>query len=501
MAEEEAVTLVPGAIEEGPGHAEEGVNSTDALRAAAGDDTPAPLQRTSYEDEFAEERVADEVAKRHSQKEKGIQPEDAWDKVLYKEKANWTPVVGPAVLLIGGSKSNPGAFFPPEIQDEINTSNCNHAIHVMDGRLFVAWRSARYHFADPTAKMILASAPFDHTLPLDQALKSDWVTEKMFCIGADMREPYFYEMKDTLYFTYFKGGETSTKFQPQLPLRIKRLGLSQWSEAVEWNDGSFVASEAADKKTWACVPWQYNRKPGDPGLYLSTYASTGFGGVAKVKLIRSEDGETWTTAAGTCPFQQASYPPLNYKKGGIDEAGFAFTLEGEMWAVGRNEYGDESGFGSRVFRAPPEEPGNWEAMTEHSDPRAFMSPRCFRFANDIYMISRNDPTGVYDRKGCCSNKCMSHACKFWTVELAHTLRRHTTVLSRIDREDGEINILKTLPGCGDTAFPSFVRVSEKRILVANYSSPLDAGCDGYSWIRAQTSKKGTQVHLYYIDFE
>ena len=37
--------------------------------------------------------------------------------------------------------------------------------------------------------------------------------------------------------------------------------------------------------------------------------------------------------------------------GGITEVGFAFDLSGNLWGVGRNEDGDDSGWGSRIFYA------------------------------------------------------------------------------------------------------------------------------------------------------
>ena len=40
-----------------------------------------------------------------------------------------------------------------------------------------------------------------------------------------------------------------------------------------------------------------------------------------------------------------------YTLGGINEIGWHFDLFGNVWGVGRNENGDESGWGSRMFRS------------------------------------------------------------------------------------------------------------------------------------------------------
>ena len=66
------------------------------------------------------------------------------------------------------------------------------------------------------------------------------------------------------------------------------------------------------------------------------------------------------------------------------------------------------------------------------------------------------------------------------VENIHVdIYRHGTGLWRLD--DGVLTHLQDLPGCGDNAFPSIVRLSPHRYLVANYTSPL-ARCQDWSWV-------------------
>ena len=45
--------------------------------------------------------------------------------------------------------------------------------------------------------------------------------------------------------------------------------------------------------------------------------------------------------------------------GGISEIGWAFDLDGNIWGVGRNEDGDDSGWGSRIFSAPAKDLSDW----------------------------------------------------------------------------------------------------------------------------------------------
>merc|ERR1712217_462971 len=118
------------------------------------------------------------------------------------------------------------------------------------------------------------------------------------------------------------------------------------------------------------------------------------------------------------------------------------------------------------------------------------------------MLSRNDPDGPYWWRGKMGSSSPT-LCEFGPYHISRSFRRTETVLSRINRDGDEpcIDVLLKLPGCGDTAFPSIVRVDKTRFLVANYSSPLDAAHEQWSWIHGQFSYDGTQIHLYYLEFK
>jgi len=58
--------------------------------------------------------------------------------------------------------------------------------------------------------------------------------------------------------------------------------------------------------------------------------------------------------------------------------------------------------------------------------------------------------------------------------------------------------LMDMPGDGDTAFPSIIRIGPHKYLVANYSSPLNH--PDWSWIEGQTSSEGTQIYFIEIEF-
>ena len=62
----------------------------------------------------------------------------------------------------------------------------------------------------------------------------------------------------------------------------------------------------------------------------------------------------------------------------------------------------------------------------------------------------------------------------------YSLRRHGTAIWRVEK-DGSLIKIVDIPGCGDNAFPSILRISDHRYWIASYSSPLNK-CKEWSWI-------------------
>lgn len=65
--------------------------------------------------------------------------------------------------------------------------------------------------------------------------------------------------------------------------------------------------------------------------------------------------------------------------------------------------------------------------------------------------------------------------------------------------DPYLQWLTDIPGCGDTAFPSFIRISKTQWLVINYTSPTDA-CADWSWLEGQVSPDGTALYFVIVTF-
>ena len=162
--------------------------------------------------------------------------------------------------------------------------------------------------------------------------------------------------------------------------------------------------------------------------------------------------------------------------------------------IGRNEDGDESGWGSRIFMAPADDLSDWKWTSEKSDPNIYESPKMFRHGNDIYLIARTDPDGTFYTERELDNTSLHHL-----IDLgAYSTRQHGTALYKLI--NGQLEKVFDLPGCGDNAFPSIVRLGPHKYLVANYTSPTSR-CQGWSWIRGQVSPRGTGVYFTVIYFE
>lgn len=189
--------------------------------------------------------------------------------------------------------------------------------------------------------------------------------------------------------------------------------------------------------------------------------------------------------------------------GGISEIGFSFDLEGKLWAVGRNEDGDfESNWGSRLFTATSEENYSiWKPTEEISDPVIYESPRFFRHGNEIYMIARTDPDGPF-YTGIRRFKNRPALRHILDLGLFST-RAHGTALYRLDKHGEKIEFVDFLPGCGDTAFASIVRLGKHKFRVVNYSSPwmLHEDCSEWSWVKGQVHPDGTLLYVVDIEFE
>ncbi len=332
-------------------------------------------------------------------------------------------------------------------------SNNNVEIHFFEEELFLAWRTAPYHFADEAAQiLVMASADGGET----------WRSSLVVDHDADVREPRLYDIGGELRLMYFEAGVEPTAFDPQATWQTALLADGTWSEP------SLVFPEVE-------VPWDIKVRGGR--AYMTSYAGGHYQDAEadplELRFRVSDDGESWSAAGEN----------LTVYSGGVSEAAFEFDVDGSLWALTRNEDCDASGCGSHVCWAPADGLSNWECPSE-SDPRRFDSPELFRHGSEIYLVARRNLGEVFGPQG---------------DLLAYSLTAKTTAIYRIDKEARTVIHVMDLPGAGDTAFPSVRRTGVDTYLLANYTSPLDD--PEISWLDGQISPAGTQIYLMDLSFE
>ena len=90
----------------------------------------------------------------------------------------------------------------------------------------------------------------------------------------------------------------------------------------------------------------------------------------------TSEGVTYTGMYAQFICANISFVSSNLKAhtlGGINEIGWHFDLFGNVWGVGRNENGDESGWGSRMFRSAYQL--NLFLLTEKTQDARSLAPR------------------------------------------------------------------------------------------------------------------------------
>jgi hypothetical protein len=159
--------------------------------------------------------------------------------------------------------------------------------------------------------------------------------------------------------------------------------------------------------------------------------------------------------------------------GGVCEVSFTFTPKGDLVAIGRNEDGDHTGFGSQLFFAPKDDLGSWQAL-KISIPYRFDSPRMVLMSGEIILFARY------------AKDAYSFAPKWFPMGLQRIVNLvmysslpKSAAVYRIDPPDEQgtwtdhpVEILRYFEECyGDTGFFSVAKDKDSEDwVVANYSS-------------------------------
>lgn len=360
--------------------------------------------------------------------------------------------------------SNPYWLIPSaDLPDGVDPqkSNNNVCISIFKNKLYLAFRTGPTHFASKKTGMYILSS----------ADGKEWKTEMELFMRRDVREPFLIPIDGKLHFYCFGAGTKMTAFEPEFIDHYTSKGNGNWSKPEK-------------VLTLGEVHWSMKNRNGS--TFMTSYTGSHYEvkGPSEVRLFfkQTEDGVKWESLndTGSVYF------------GGVSETAWEFDRDQNLWAVTRLEDGDETGFGSHVAFAKAGDLGNWEFPKE-ADPRCFMSPKMFRHGDDLYLIGRRQlgkkPFGKVNR----TKKMSAQRKGNW---VGYSLSPKTTALFKINKESRKVEHVMDLPGAGDTAFPSILRLDKHRFLIANYTSPINH--QNRDWLMGQLGK--TKIYLQLITF-
>ncbi len=364
------------------------------------------------------------------------------------------PEIGPAEVLI------PSDAVPPEAELQLANNNLDVSWH--EGRLYLAWRTAEWHYASKDTVLHVMSADAD---------ESSWRYEGSFVMGTDLREPRLLSIHGGLFLYFAVLGKSATSFDPQGAMVTRRLGVGAWTEP-QWilPDGF--------------IPWR--TKLIDGQAHMLAYGGDGIYDMdglpeIEVRWLTSVDGLTWEPVS-------AGRPVVHL--GGGSETDLAILDSGVVIAVMRNEAGDAGGFGSKICRGEADDPASWACI---HDVRKFDSPLVFEHDQRVWLIARRHlaAEGAYDL----GRTELSFDARSQEYQLAYWGEPKRCSLWEVDPETLEVMYHLDLEGRGDTCFAGLVADTpgaelgdDETYRLFNYTSTLDPeafGGEEPSWIEGQ----------------
>ena len=366
-----------------------------------------------------------------------------------------------AVTVTDTRQMIPGPGLPMEAPP--GNSNNNLDVVRSGGRIYLAWRTAPDHFASSRTQIFVISTADERTWRFEQRLQLD----------TDLREPRFLALGERLFLYVSRLGSNPLGFEPQ--------GVSVTERRA---DGTWTALEPVE--TPGFLAWRTRVERGTAYMVGYLHGEYEYQFVQRpmdVDLLTTTDGRAWgPVGAG----------PRTVYRGGGSEADFTLGDDGTLYAVIRNELGDETGWGSKVCRAPAGSLARW---TCRSDPRKYDSPLMFWHDGEAYLVARRNvtETGNYDlmqRDGDFTSRVVRY-------QLDYRNRPKRCSLWRYVQAEDRIAFLMDLPSRGDTCFAQVLDGAspDERVLY-NYSSPVD-GPD-IPWWQGQQGE--TRIYRHVLRF-
>lgn len=330
------------------------------------------------------------------------------------------------------------AILPTDIP--IKKSNNNVDIIRYNNKFYLAFRSASRHFPSADARLIILSSTD----------RLHWHTELIVHLEADVREPRFFVLNNSLWLYFFKGGRSRFRFDPQ-----QVFAYEYTSDSEQWKKYEIPSLQGY-------VPWRikvYQNK-----AYLSAYHGQNLYKASHqgdLRLFVSNDGKNW----------QPISPLPQIAESGAEEGEFEFDSRGNLWGVVRME-----GKGAYVVYAHKDSLSHWKRyLKKHKYDSALM----FRHKQHIYLISRRNVPGEFARAPEWLPYWIQHKYNL----LHYWFSSKVTALFRLNPTTKEMEHLLDFPSTGDNAFPAITQLSDTSYLIFNYSSDYTKGQK--TWLKGQ----------------
>ena len=389
----------------------------------------------------------------------------AWLNLRLRPRPSVTPPPEPGrhtVHVLETRRVVPSPGLPAHVVLGASNNNLD-AVRHSDGFVYLAFRTAPHHFANPNTVIYVVRSR-------DEVR---WDLEARFQLGTDLREPRLLSLGDRLLLYVSRLGKDPLAFQPHGMAVAERGPDGRWSELEPmWPPG--------------IMGWRASLLGGVPVLLVYSGGETIYDlgePRLRVGLWKSLDGRAWT------PFDEAQ--PVVYEGGG-SEADCVLGDDGTLYGVIRNEAGDVTGWGSKVCRAPAGNLAHWQCR---SDRRKFDSPFMFWHDGEAYLIARRNLNGAgeYDL-----GRGRGQLQRTVWNQVNYSLTRKRTALWRYVQGEDRFAYVMDIPSRGDCCFPAVLEgEAENERVVYDYSCALD-GPD-LPWLRGQRGETFIYRHVLRFD--
>ena len=342
------------------------------------------------------------------------------------------PAVAPPTTVV------PSAGLPPQVVDNRSNNNVHVIRHA--GRVYMVFRTAKWHIASEDAALYVVSSR-------DQR---HWRFEGKFKYDRDLREARLIWWRGRLYLYFALLGANPAAFEPGGTMATRELAPGRWTPPRRILFDDFI-------------PWAVKVHRGVP--YMLGY--TGGGGTftpnppdKKVYWLKTSDGFNWG------PVERGH--AIVYT-GQCGETDFLFRGDGSLVTACQTENDDRLGWGAKVCTAPPRRSAHW---TCRGDTRRLDSPFLFSHAGRVYVIARRQPafSGEYDLH---YDFLPDRNARFAAYDASYAGTPKRCAVWRIDTPARRFDPVVDIPGRGDTCYPAVIPTGRDRYLVYNYTSPLD----------------------------